>query len=215
MSEVFYRRNLPHYHPPGATYFVTFRLAGSLPRQFLERLRQEYEQQERLLRQRLQGQRLEKERYRLQKKTFARYDAVLDKAANGPRWLADSRLASIVAREIHALHPTYYALLAYCIMSNHVHLLLDLQGIPEPPRPASGQHCTPLSYALRLLKGRTARFCNEILGRSGPFWAPESYDHVVRDNKELERIVAYIKDNPVKAGLVENADDWPFTYCAI
>ncbi|MBC7249548.1 MAG: transposase [Anaerolineae bacterium] len=215
MTDVFYRRNLPHYHPPEATYFVTFRLAGSLPRQFLERLRQEYEQEERLLKQHFQGQSLNKERYRLQKKIFARYDAVLDKAANGPRWLADPCLAHIVAREIHALHPTYYTLLAYCIMSNHVHLLVDTQGIPEPPRPASGQHCTPLNHALRLLKGRTARFCNEALGRSGSFWTPESYDHVVRDGKELERIVAYIINNPVKAGLVENADDWAFTYCAM
>ena len=214
MSDSFYRRYLPHYHPPDAIYFVTFRLAGSLPRQLIERLQQEYEQEERLLMQRFQGQSLDEERYRLHKKTFARYDAILDKAANGPRWLADPRLANIVAREIHALHPTHYTLLAYCIMSNHVHLLIDLQGISEPPRPASGQHCTPLSHALRLLKGRTARFCNEVLERSGPFWAQESYDHVVRDRKELKRIVAYIINNPVQAGLVEDADNWAFTYCA-
>lgn len=214
MGDIFYRRNLPHYHPPDATYFVTFRLAGSLPRQFLEHLRQEYEQEEHLLRERVQGQLLDEGRYRLQKKIFARYDDVLDKVTNGPRWLADPRLARIVAREIHALHPRYYTLLAYCIMSNHVHLLLDLQGIPEPPRPASRQHSTSLNYALRLLKGRTGRFCNQVLGRSGAFWASESYDHVVRNEKELERIVAYIINNPVKAGLVEDAEDWPFTYCA-
>ncbi|GIV85694.1 MAG: hypothetical protein KatS3mg052_2701 [Candidatus Roseilinea sp.] len=214
MSETFYRRNLPHYHPPDATYFVTFRLAGSLPQQVLESLRQAYEQEEALLRQRLQGQLLGEEIYKLQKRIFARYDAALDLAAGGPHWLADRCLANVVAREIRALHPTHYALLAYCIMSNHVHLLLDLHGIPDPPRLASGQHHTPLNHALRLLKGRTARFCNQMLGRSGPFWTPESYDHVVRDKKECERIIAYIINNPVKAGLVENAADWPFTYVA-
>jgi len=214
MSEIIYRRNLPHNHPVEVIYFITFRLAGSLPRQFIEDLRQEYEQEKRVLMQCLQGQSLNEECYKLQKKTFARYDAMLNKAPNGPRWLADPRLANIVAREIHALHPTHYTLLAYCIMSTHVHLLIAMQDIPEPPCPASDQHCTALSHALRLLKGRTARFCNEILGRSGPFWAQESYDHVVRDQKELERIIAYIINNPVKVGLVENADDWPFTYCA-
>jgi putative DNA methylase len=51
---------------------------------------------------------------------------------------------------------------------------------------------------------------NKVLGRSGQLWQHESYDHWVRDDDELERVVDYISDNPVKAGLVENAYDWFF-----
>lgn len=207
----FFRRHLPHYHPPNAVYFVTFRLAGSLPRQVVEALQQENERQERLLAQQYQGAALQAERYKLHKKSFARYDSYLDQS-EGPRWLAKPQVAEVVAREMKALEPQHYRLIAYCIMSNHVHLLVDLTDIPEPPQPKSGQHYTALSHAMRLLKGRTARFCNQILGRSGPFWADESYDHVVRNEKEYQRIIAYIVDNPVKAGLVQDWSDWPYTY---
>jgi REP element-mobilizing transposase RayT len=212
MTILFYR-HLPHYHPPEATYFVTFRVAGSLPQEIIKALCQERECEERLLAQRWQGAALAQEMYRLHKKLFARYDACLDHG-QGPRWLADSRVAQIVMSEIQRLHPQGYGLVACYIMSNHVHLLVDLAGIPEPPQPKPGQHYTVLSHALRLLKGRSARSCNQLLGRRGPFWADESYDHVVRDEKERERIIAYILDNPVKAGLVKDWQDWPFTYFA-
>ncbi len=194
----FFRRELPHYHPPNATFFVTFRLAGSLPRQVIEALRQEQEREERVLAQRYQGETLKEERYQLQKKLFARYDAYLDRG-EGPRWLADPRLADIVMQEIKALDPQHYRLIACCIMSTHVHLLVDLSDIPDPPRPRSGQHYTALSHAMRLLKGRTARACNQILGRSGPFWQDESYDHVVRNEKKNEssRISSITRSRPV------------------
>ena len=49
-----------------------------------------------------------------------------------------------------------------------------------------------------------------MLGRTGqPFWQAESYDHSVRDERESDRIKAYIENNPVKAGLVANAEDYP------
>jgi hypothetical protein len=72
----------------------------------------------------------------------------------------------------------------------------------------------PLADTLKRLKGRTARRCNLALGRSGPFWHHESYDHIVRNQQEYERIVAYILNNPVKAGLVENCEDWKFSFVA-
>ena len=50
--------------------------------------------------------------------------------------------------------------------------------------------------------------------KKGAFWQHESYDHVVRNEKEFERILAYIVNNPVKAGLVADWQDWPYTYMA-
>lgn len=212
MSE-FFLRNLPHYHLPNAAYFITFRLAGSLPMEAWKHLQEEYEQQKQILANKFQGQTLQEERYKLQKQYFARVDAALDRAENGPRWLSEPRFAEIVTQQIHNLHPSYYSLHAYCLMSNHVHVLLDQQDIPEPPPLKDGQHYTALSHAMRLLKGRTGYACAALLSEhKGAFWQHESYDHVVRNEKEFERILAYIVNNPVKAGLVNNWQDWAYTY---
>ncbi len=210
MSE-FFQRNLPHYHLPNATYFITFRLAGSLPVEVWKRLKEEYEREKRLLSDKFKGNELLEERYNAQKRHFARLDKFLDQSKAGPRWLAEPRFADIVTRELHALHPENYHLHAYCLMSNHGHLLIDQQDIPEPP-PIEGKHYTSLSHAMRLLKGRSGYACAALLGRKGAFWQHESYDHVVRNEKELMRILNYIVNNPVKAGLINDWRDWPYTY---
>jgi REP element-mobilizing transposase RayT len=208
---IFFQRNLPHYHLPNAAYFITFRLAGSLPVETLKKLREDYEQEKYLLSGKFKGNELHEERYKAQKRHFACFDKLLDHPKDGPRWLAEPRFAEIVTRELHNLHPDNYHLHAYCLMSNHGHLLIDQQDIPEPP-PIEEKHYTALSHAMRLLKGRTGYACASLLGRKGAFWQHESYDHVVRDEKELTRILNYIVNNPVKAGLISNWRDWPYTY---
>ena len=90
-------------------------------------------------------------------------------------------------------------------MPNHVHALFR-------PLEKSDGHYHALQTILHSLKRHTARQANKVLGREGAFWQHESYDHVVRDQKEWERIVAYVINNPVKAGLVENWQDWPWTW---
>ncbi|MBI5824503.1 MAG: hypothetical protein HZB18_10785 [Chloroflexi bacterium] len=208
----FFQRNLPHYHLPNAAYFITFRLAGSLPVEAWKRLKEEYELEKRLLSSKFKGHELQEERYKTQKRHFARFDALLDHPKDSPRWLAEPRFAEIITRELHALHPTHYRLHAYCLMSNHCHLLIDQQDIPHPPSLVDGKHYTAVSHAMRLLKGRTGYACAALLGRKGAFWQHESYDHVVRDEKEFMRILDYIVNNPVKAGLVEDWQDWSNTY---
>jgi len=89
----------------------------------------------------------------------------------------------------------HYDLAGYAILSNHVHVLLLPKIAP--------------AKLLQSLKGATARQCNLILGRTGEsFWQAESYDHWVRDKGEWFRILAYIENNPVKAGLVQLASDY-------
>ena len=65
---------------------------------------------------------------------------------------------------------------------------------------------------MQSLKGYTAFQANQIIGRSGEFWAHESYDHFVRDNDEWLRIIAYVLNNPVKAGYVEHPSEWRWNY---
>ena len=80
-------------------------------------------------------------------------------------------------------------------MPNHVHVLL----LPK----------TSLPVNLRWLKGSTARQANLILGRTGEaFWQDESFDHCVRDEAELDRLVRYVEYNPVSAGLAANPRAW-------
>lgn len=208
----FFHRNLPHYHLPNAAYFITFRLAGSIPVEVWKKLKDDYEQEKRNLALKFSGNQLHEEQYKVQKRHFARFDALLENSKDSPRWLAESRFADVVQRELHILHPEHYNLYSFCLMPNHCHLLIDLQGIQKPPSPVDGKHYASLSHAMRLLKGRTGYACANLLKQKGAFWQHESYDHVVRDEKEFTRILEYIVNNPVKAGLVKNWQDWTYTY---
>ena len=88
-----------------------------------------------------------------------------------------------------------YLLHAFVVMANHVHLLIS----PHVPLPA----------LIKSLKSLTARRANQMLVRTGsPFWQEESYDHCVRNDREFERIRAYIEENPVRAGLAGEAAEF-------
>ncbi len=65
---------------------------------------------------------------------------------------------------------------------------------------------------LQDMKKYTARECNKALNGSGAFWQHESYDHVIRNSESLRRIVNYVLNNPVKAGLADKQEDWKFNY---
>jgi REP element-mobilizing transposase RayT len=91
-----------------------------------------------------------------------------------------------------------YRLRAWVIMPNHVRMVLE-------PRVA-------MPSIMRWLKGRTGRMANRILGRTGtPFWQEESFDHWVRSAEELQEAIKYVEGNPVKAGLVETGEQWPWS----
>ncbi len=213
-DQIIYKRNLPHIHPKDAILFITFRLAESLPANVLRKLQQERENEIDRLRKRYGDKEFEREKYKLEKRHFGRLDEWLDRAATGPQWLKEERLARIVADKMHALDGKNYKLIAYCIMSNHVHLLFDTSGYDQvsTTNVAGKTKNYPVGDTMRLLKGSTSRFCSLELKRTGAFWHKESYDHFVRDDEELHRIIEYILNNPVKAGLVENCQEWQFSY---
>ena len=134
---------------------------------------------------------------------FVWIDRYLDTTQTGPLWLKREEIARLVAEAIHhsAQQLRHYDLEAYVVMANHVHLLVWLR--------------VPVPKLLHSLKGYSAREANKILGRTGqPFWQKESYDHWVRGAEELERIRRYIEGNPVKAGLVSRAQDYPWSSAA-
>ncbi len=203
MSDVRYKRNLPHIHPEGYPLFVTIRLADSIPLAVLAELKAQRER-ELNSKQGLSG-------YDIEKKYFGRFDKWLDRCEHGPQWLANDDIASLVSERILAMDKVRYTLYAFCIMPNHGHLLFNsLETSHGQHKGRSSKY--PITETLRLLKGSTARACNLKLHRNGAFWHHESYDHYVRDDEELERVIKYILHNPVKAGLVKEWTEWKFTY---
>ena len=202
----FYRRNLPHIQPRGAAFLVNFRLAGSLPADVVERLRAETleldaklmvikDPKEKLLM-----------RDKEQRKLFGKWDDALHKSQTGPFWLKDERIAQVVADSMLYHDGTWFDVLAYCIMPNHVHLVLM-------PYESSITADYSLTNIMHNIKRNSANHANKILGRTGTFWQHENYDHFARDEAELERIIKYVLYNPVKAKPVKEQKDWKWSYC--
>ena len=201
----FYRRNLPHIQPTGATFFITTRLHGSLPSEVILRLRDETERRLQIIEATADPADKAELLYRVEKRYFGRFDDLLDAAAEGPDWLRDPRIAGIVCDVLHNRDTITYDLIAYCVMPNHLHVVFT-----PLLRDADNYHS--LSRIMHVMKGYTAYEANDLLVRKGTFWQGESYDHFVRDAAELQRIVYYVIWNPVKAGLVAEWTDWPWTY---
>jgi REP element-mobilizing transposase RayT len=209
----FYRRKLPHWNPKGQMFFITFRLANSLPVHTIQALKEEREREKTNILAKFHGVQQQDELYKLDKRVFGRFDKWLDQCVSeSPRWLAEEQVANIVADELCALDGNRYRLIAYCIMSNHCHVVIDTFEYSFTPIHSGVTAPYPLADSLKRLKGRTARFCNQALGRSGSFWHHESYDHMIRNQQEYENIIWYTINNPVKAGLAENWIDWKFTF---
>ncbi|SMO89709.1 transposase [Gracilimonas mengyeensis] len=209
----FYRRKLPHWQPHGAEYFVTFRLAGSIPKKVITKLKAEKEQ---LFGKYVANQDSTEEvsdiPLKIHKYIFKKYDDYLDDHVIGPTWLAEKEVAKVVTEAIYFRDDRVYELYAYCIMPNHVHLVFRLLNA-KSINPEENEDF-PVTKILHGLKWYSALKANRVLGRTGnSFWQSESYDHVIRDTEELERIIFYTLYNPVKAGLIDGWEDWPFSYC--
>lgn len=207
----YYRRHLPHWHPQGAVFFVTFRLKDSIPHTVIELLRLEREREKLALQKQPDSNRAT-QNYLDEQRSFWRWDDYLDRGECGPHWLSQSEIADIVKEAFHYRDGSVFDLYAYCIMSNHVHAVFEPSRSDWSRSIPQGQSDLPLSKIMQSLKRHTARQANIVLGRQGAFWQDESYDHVIRDNAAFLRIIYYVVENPVKAGLVPKWEDWPWTY---
>jgi len=200
--KAYYRRNLPHWHPSGTAIFLTWNLKGSLPRSVRERL---VATQALLEREAAKADETSDQRKaRHSKRLFAVVDQILDMAESGPLWLKEERVASMIESTLLNRYSELYALWAYVVMANHVHAFLQ-------PKPAagSGSSFVPLKDITKRLKGYTALEANRILNSTGQtFWQQESFDHWARDENEFYRIIAYVENNPVKAGLAGRPEEW-------
>ncbi len=188
--------SLPHWYREGATYAVTFRLEDTFPKGVLVAYAKEKED----LKRRIEKAEEDGEdglakdlRKNLDKLYRDRIESVLDQGL-GESWMKDVRIARIVAEAINHFAGSRYDLGAWCVMPNHVHMILS---------PRDGES---LSEILHSIKRFSAREANKVLGREGAFWQKESYDHIIRDGEEFGNQTKYVLGNPESAGLV----DWKF-----
>jgi REP element-mobilizing transposase RayT len=169
------RGYLPHVDAPNLFQHIVFRLADSLPAQL----------------------RIDIAKSHRNDRPVA-IEAALD-AGHGRRELARPDIASMVQSALFAFDGERYALIAWCVMPNHLHALAAIN-----PGYTLGQ-------IIHSWKSFTAKEANRLLGRVGRFWAPEYFDRFMRDEQHLVRTAAYIEGNPVSAGLCENVDEWRFS----
>jgi REP element-mobilizing transposase RayT len=137
-------------------------------------------------------------------RAFAAMDSILDHATSGPLHLRRPEIARLTVDAIRhgQEHMGYYRCHSFVVMANHVHLLIT--------------PLVELSKITHALKRFTARSANQILGLTGqPFWQDESYDHLVREDQEFDRIARYIKNNPVKVGFVIQPEDFPWSSASL
>ncbi len=187
---------LPHWTLAiGGIYAVTYRLADSLPRLVLEGFLRERDALAASQAQR-DEQLTQEEEQRLAHLHSERIEAYLD-AGNGSCWLRQPEIATCVVGNLQYFNGTRYRLHAWCIMPNHVHVLVE---------PLPGHTLRELVHSW---KSYTAKSANRILCRSGDFWQPEYYDHLIRDDADYRHAVRYIEQNPWKAGFI----DWRWVSC--
>ncbi len=177
------RGYLPHRDAPGLVQSITFRLADSLPQTVLGRLTEELAS--------LPEERRQNEREQ-------RIRDWLDQG-HGACYLAEERIATMVEGALLHFDGERYHLLAWCVMPNHVHVLIET--MPEHP----------LAQVVHSWKSFMANQANKNLNHSGEFWQREYYDRYMRDARHLEQTIEYIEQNPVKAELVKNAMDWRYS----
>ena len=182
----FHRRNLPHLYYNEGIYFVTYRLSGSIPQSELKKLK-------------IKMNSLPEDE---QIKIFNEYDKLLDVDSTSINFLSVPNVAEVCKQSIMFFDGNDIRVICYCIMPNHIHLVFELVNKQKS-----------ISDIMGSIKKFSARKANEFLNHKGAFWQSESFDRLVRDEKELYFIIKYVLLNPVSAGLTSNYKEWSHTYC--
>ncbi|MDP3739007.1 MAG: transposase [Hyphomonadaceae bacterium] len=125
-----------------------------------------------------------------------RFDAGLDRGL-GSCVLKHPKCAEIVENELLHHDGDRYHLIAWCVMPNHVHVVLE--------------QIKDLAGTVRRWKSWTARQINAFTGSSGEVWFREYFDRFARNAQQLQRMIDYVEANPVAAGLVAESVDWDFS----
>jgi REP element-mobilizing transposase RayT len=182
--------HLPHWTCNGAVYHIVFRLADAIPQAKLDQWAESLSHED-------PGQQTDPAQQEARYRRSQEIDAWLD-SGHGAAHLRQPAIAEIVANTLRHFDGDRYRLHAWCVMPNHVHVIV------EP----LGDH--PLSKITHSWKSFTANSINRRLGLSGPLWQADAYNHIIRTQQEYEYQVRYVWHNPDKA----NLSDWPWRWTA-
>jgi putative transposase len=181
------RGYLPHCDYPDMVQFVTFRLADSMPAS----RRSEWEHL------------LVIENDREKRKKLEEY---LDRGA-GECQLRDSRIATMMEEALLHFHAVRYQLLAWCVMPNHIHLLVHVWETPLWKLMQTWKrHVAATAGRTVSLERRTP-----IRRVNSSFWERDYWDTFMRDEKQERTAIRYIENNPVKSHLCKAPKDWLFS----
>ncbi len=187
-----YERNLPHWRQPGVTYFITFRLNDSLPREVVEEAKRDKEAWDTRLAQQTKTDELLQEDYAAwQRRTWRKMESVMDEC-HGSCILRQPEIRQIVADALLFFEGQRSSMHGFVIMPNHVHLA------------ARALNDNQIEDVLKSWKGYTARVINESLKRKGQLWQEDSWNRIIRDDGHWLKVMRYIVNNPTKAHLREN-----------
>ena len=209
MTVVIYRERgyLPHLELQDRSYFVTFRLADSVPAELLEAWKYERED----VRKKAQEQNRKLSKYEAERLKYLyseRVEKYLDSGA-GDCWLKNPEIGRMVLDALKYFDGDRYDLHSWSVMPNHVHVLFT------PKSQLGGSKIDSLLIPiLHSWKSFTSTRANRILGRQGRFWQEEYYDSLVRSDRQFAFYVHYILENPVKAGLCKQWQEWPWSGCS-
>lgn len=181
---------------------ITFRLYDSVPREVVDGWKETLS----FLGSLTSSQREQREPRRHSFSTYKteadRLLALLDKyedAGYGSCVLKNDNVAKIVHDAIFFYHGKKYNVISWCIMPNHVHVLIEVMKNIS------------LSSILHSWRSFSSNEINKVLNRSGRLWMPEYFDRFIRDNDHFNNVVDYIHNNPVKAGLVKEAREYKWS----
>ena len=177
-----YRRHLPHWRQPGATYFITFRLNDALPQSKLRELREL-----RMTWEALHPEPRSEEDWQAYARQYTRLAEHWLDQGFGACLLKEKRYAELLLSALSHGHEEHYFLGAAVIMPNHCHAII---------KPYDGVR---LESIVGRWKQFTSRRMNQDLGQLGTMWGQECYDRIIRDADHLRRIIHYMAQNPVKA----------------
>ena len=182
--------HLPHWTCNGAVYHTVFRLADSIPQSKLDQWAEPRSCEE-------PGQQTDQAQQEARYRRTKEIDTWLD-SGHGAAHLRQPVIAEIVANALKYFDGDRYRLHAWCVMPNHVHVIVEPLG------------ANPLSKIIHSWKSFTANSINRRLGLSGALWQADAYNHIIRTQEEYEYQVRYVWHNPDKA----NIPDWPWRWTA-
>jgi putative transposase len=188
------RGYLPHWDFAGSVQAITFRLGDSLPAEVVKRWKRELDE-------RLESN--DQDEVRKAQLELRRRIAEYEDAGYGECLLAIPDHAAIVQEEIKKHHGSKYKLIEWCVMPNHVHVLVKLLDD------------TTLHETVKRWKAVSAVHINRLSRRRGSLWMVDYHDRYIRDMDHFLNAKAYIRRNPVKAGLCENPEDWLWSSAGI